>query len=31
VKESSGATMAPVSDRREAVNVAAKAFEGVNL
>ncbi len=31
VKESSGVTMAPASDRREAVNVTAKAFEGVNL
>ncbi len=31
IKESSGVTMAPASDRREAVNIAAKAFEGVNL
>ena len=31
IKESSGVTMAPASDRREAVNVTAKAFEGVNL
>ena len=31
IKESSGVTMAPASDRREAVNLAQQAFANVNL
>lgn len=31
IKESSGLTIAPATDRREAVNAAEKSFSGVNL
>jgi hypothetical protein len=31
IKESSGVTIAPATDKREAVNAAAKSFAGVNI